>query len=99
MVLPISYTGVRSGEKIIGTWKSNKGSIMEIRGFYPPSREEANGVSSSELYNNIRNLPAFRRLSEEEVITYLEANGTDKNQLYLNDGMTRRGVYPKLYRK
>ena len=94
MSLSISYTGIRSGEYIVGSSKSKQcaGSLMQIRGFYAPDKQWVNKLDHLQLRDQFNNYGFFKEMSPEERLTYLNENATNISKLYLED-------VPKLYVK
>jgi hypothetical protein len=87
MELTISFTGVRSGEYICGSPKSLqcKGSILQIKGFYKPSREFVSTLDEIQIRDKFNNFKFFKRLNVEERIRHLTQNLSEVNDQYLED--------------
>ena len=87
MSLVISYTGVRSGEYIVGADHSKqcKGSLMQIRGTYPPSKHWVSQLSPVQLRDQLTNYGFFRSKTSEQRLSWLLDNGTTNEDLYLED--------------
>lgn len=85
MDLRINSTGIRNGEFIIGIGKQNKGSILKINGFYPPSEEHIKMLSNTDVRDKFRNIEFFENMDVEERLAWLDDNKIDDDKLYLGD--------------
>ncbi|MCJ7636211.1 MAG: hypothetical protein MUO21_01840, partial [Nitrososphaeraceae archaeon] len=87
MALRISETGIRSGEIIVGapTSKQCRGTIMIVRGFYPPLKLSIDNLSSETIRDKFNNYEFFRSLSQVDRLTWLNDNAHSNPDLYIDD--------------
>lgn len=86
---PIFLTGVRDGERI-GSLPSkreqqNAGTILLVRGFFPPIKQKLreNQASIPGILNFLSNLPYFSGYTEEDILKNIESTSVEK-EIYLN---------------
>jgi hypothetical protein len=87
MTTRISQTGIRSGEFITSsaTATQNKGTIMQIRGWYPPSRSWLESLTTLTLRDEYNQFPFFAPMSAEQRLTWLQDHATENPDLYMED--------------
>jgi hypothetical protein len=78
-------TGIRSGEVIVGIGKQCKGSVLQIKGFYPPSKKGIEELSNADIRDRFGLLSFFKELTQEERKEWLNKYCTDNSDLYLQD--------------
>lgn len=80
----INSVGIRSGEQISSApgAKQNLGSILQIRGFYPPRREER---TETTIRDELNQFSFFRPLTVEERREWFDQNSVVTSDLYLED--------------
>ena len=86
-MLHINNIGIRDGEMITSSesGKQNKDSILQIFGYYPPSREWVNKLDDTVIRDRLNNYNFFKNLTFSERKLYLEEISIDDNDLYLED--------------
>lgn len=86
MALRIPFTGVRSGEFITASssGSQNKGSVLQIRGLYPPSKAAIATLDDTTVRDTFNNLPFFNELTVKERWNWLNENATSNSDLYLD---------------
>ena len=86
-MLRISQTGIRSGEIITSSQSGNqnKGSIIQIRGFYPPSLHYVSNLDPILLRDGFNQFGFFANMTVEERLKWLIDNGTNNQDLYMED--------------
>lgn len=89
MELRVSHTGIRNGEYITSSssGKQNKGSILQIRGVYPPSAKRVKEIPQHVLRDYFNNFEFFEGMSLEERFAWLTTNSISNDDLYLSDQM------------
>lgn len=87
MDLPINTTGIRDGEMIIGfpKAKASAGTIMKIKGFYPPSKRWINELTDEQIRDKIGMISYFSKMNISERKQALLLNSTDNDNLYMED--------------
>lgn len=82
--IPISGTGIRSGEYITNRQgsKQNVGTIIQVKGEYPPT---AGVLTELEIRDTLTQIPFFSEMSYEERKKWLRENSTTARDLYLED--------------
>src|SRR5437868_15160102 len=87
MTTRISQTGIRRGEFITSSASAtqNKGVILQVRGFYPPSRKWIGELNPLVLRDEFNQFPFFAPMSPEQRWEWLQANATDDPDLYMED--------------
>jgi hypothetical protein len=87
--MKVYQTGIRSGEFITSAQgaKQNKGSILQIRGIYPPSKVALpnNNYDWSILSQQLEVIPFFSKLSFADRKEWLIRNSTPDDDLYIQD--------------
>lgn len=81
----INNTGIREGERIIGIGKQCKGSVIQIvKGLYPPCRLSSI-VNELLIRDRFPSYQFFSSLSYDETLDYINKNGIDNKDLYMED--------------
>ena len=85
--IPVSRTGIRSGESIAGpnNRSQTRGIIMKIRGFYQPNLDRVKLLTSLELRDTFNNIPFFDKMDENVRLNWLSDNATHLKDVYLED--------------
>jgi hypothetical protein len=87
--MEVYKTGIRSGEYITSSnsGKQNRGSILQVEGFYPPSKSAlpTDDYSWSIYLQQLESVPFFAGLSHSERKDWLIKNSTDDSDLYLQE--------------
>ena len=85
--MSISYTGIRDGETIIGSpgHKQTKGTVMKIKGFYPPYFEFVKNIDPLILRDEFNNISFFSGMTPVQRLEWLIENSTPKKDVYLED--------------
>lgn len=85
--LRISHTGIRPGEFITNssTGSQNKGSVLQIMGFYPPSKKRVEELEEHIIKDSFTKYEFFSNMKTEERKEWLINNSTDNDDLYLQD--------------
>jgi hypothetical protein len=87
MELFISNVGIRDYEYITSSSKAsqNKGSVLEIKGFYPPNIDRVNELDETFIRDQINQIDFFSSLSQLSKKEWLINNSTTLPDLYLED--------------
>jgi len=87
MDLPINTTGIRDGEIIMGLpkQKASAGTIIKIKGFYPPSKKWINELTDEQLRDKIGIIPYFSKMNIQKRKESLLDMSTDNDNLYMED--------------
>jgi hypothetical protein len=86
MSLRITATGIRDGEFIQGLGKQCVGTVMQIRGDYPASIPWISQLDTTTLRDEFNHYGFFAKFpTVEERLGALNANVTDKDDLYMED--------------
>jgi hypothetical protein len=85
--MQVFLTGIRDGEFITSssTGTQNKGSIIQIKGFYPPSLQAVSNVDPILLRDAFNRLDFFANMTLEQRSKWLIDNAINNNDLYLED--------------
>jgi hypothetical protein len=85
--LRIFHTGVRDGEFITSSSGAtqNKGTVMQIRGLYPPSVKAVNDLDEITLRDTFNQFSFFSEMSSDERLEWLTENAVSKSDLYMDD--------------
>ena len=83
--IPIYLSGARNYDYLIGTSKANKGTIIQVKGYYPPNKNEINQNNIYPIYNKLTLLPYFGDKNYEQILYELYNNSTPNNDLYLHE--------------
>ena len=85
--LRIYSTGIRSGEYITSapSAKQNSGTIIQVRGNYPPSKEGIENLDEITLRDAFNHIEFFSNMSPEERYIWLISHSTTNNDLYMQD--------------
>ena len=70
-----------SREYITGTANANKGTVIQVKGYYPPNQNVLDKLN----YDKLQLLPAFNNKSKDEIYNELYNNSTLNSDLYLNE--------------
>lgn len=87
MDLRISETGIRPGELIAASpsGKQNRGTVMEVRGFYSPDINRVNKLDPITLRDVFNVIPFFTGMQPAERLEWLKEHATPNKDLYLDD--------------
>lgn len=96
MSVKINQTGVRDGERIVGVGKQCRGSIIQVRGLYPPSIHWIEQLSYTCLRDEYSSYKFFSSMSTDERKKWLDENCTDNEDLYMEDVIGLRVKFIKL---
>lgn len=85
--MQVFLTGIRDGEFITSSPSAiqNKGSIIQVRGFYPPSKQGVSNIDPVLLRDAFNRLDFFANMTYEQRQKWLIDNSTHNNDLYLED--------------
>ena len=85
--MQVFLTGIRDGEFITSSASAtqNKGSIIQIKGFYPPSMQAVSTIDPILLRDSFNRLDFFANMTPEQRSKWLIDNATNNNDLYLED--------------
>jgi hypothetical protein len=99
--IKVYKTGIRTGEFIIGTKDTNKGTIFEVKGEYPPSKKgveellkSLDSKESKQVKSRLADLDFSSDMDREELEEYLISVQSSNNDLYLGD--TKESLMVKL---
>lgn len=87
MTTRINQTGIRTGEFITSSASAtqNKGTIIQIRGWYPPSKPWLEKLDMLSLRDEYNQFPFFAPMSVQQRLTWLQEHATDARDLYMED--------------
>lgn len=87
MSLRISHTGVRTSEFIVSApgAKQCQGTIMQIRGLYPPLLSWTVNLEPEQIRDQFNNYSFFKNLTVEQRREWLASNGSNDGDLYMED--------------
>ena len=86
MFVPISSTGIRNGEIIIGReGKASGSTTIQVRGFYPPGKKWVDEMPDTVLRDIIGRIPYFLNMSVQQRRQELLRVSTLHDDLYLDD--------------
>uniref|UniRef100_A0A6C0AE03 Helicase ATP-binding domain-containing protein n=1 Tax=viral metagenome TaxID=1070528 RepID=A0A6C0AE03_9ZZZZ len=83
----VNLTGIRDGEFITSSEKAiqNKGTIIQIKGFYPPFEPFSRMFDEHILKDTFRKYNFFKDMDLKDIKHYLLNNSTVLDDLYLED--------------
>jgi hypothetical protein len=86
-MLPVEYTGIRDDEYITSApgATQNKGTIMQIKGSYPPSKLAIKNLSLTDIRDKLSKIHFFIDMTPEERKAWLKGHATDNNDLYIDE--------------
>lgn len=86
-MLPVFSTGIRDGEFIQSHNSSpqTKGSIIQVKGFYPPSSFSVKELSLTDIRDKLTKIGFFKEMSVDEAKKYLNDTSVDSRDLYISD--------------
>jgi hypothetical protein len=84
-ILRISQTGIRTGECITSSdsGSQNKGTVIQIRGFYPPAVKYVAELNATDVRDKFNLIPFFNNMDLNERYSWLAANASSNDDLYL----------------
>src|SRR5258708_2392463 len=85
--LPIRFTGIRNDDIITTTpgQNQNKGTVIKIRGYYPPSKPAIKSIDRQKLVEGIHNINTLKNLNDDDKIKTLKITAVDNDDLYMSD--------------
>lgn len=85
--LRVFATGIRDNEIITSApgAKQNSGSLIQVKGFYPPSKAGVAALDEVAIRDQFNHLPFFKDLSPQQRLAWLNANAIDNRDLYMED--------------
>jgi hypothetical protein len=90
--LRVFATGIRDGELITSAPRegkkgepANSGTVMRVRGFYPPSARAINNMSDRVIRDAFNHVDFFSGMSFEERLKWLNDNKTEDPELYMDE--------------